>query len=319
MGEIVINFIWFLIGMAVLVTCADWLIHCSVKLSFLTKISPFFIGLIIIAFGTSVPEAGVSIIASLEGNSTLALGNIVGSNISNIALIIGMSALFFPLKVGKEKLRKEIPFMFFVTVLLYFFSWDLTISRWEGIFFILLFFLFFLFSCRKSRHFDITAVDSFQFHKILKETKSIWFISILLFLSLGGVFLGARLMVDKGVYLANVFGVSPWIISVTVFAIGTSLPELVTSLMAAIKRVSSISIGNIIGSNIFNILFILGISSVIKPITLSKSILKFEMPMLLFFTLAFFTLPFTGYKISRREGVILVVFYMIFLFFVFRQ
>ena len=314
--EIFLNAFVFVIGLVLLVLSSDWLIQSSVKLAVLLRLGPLFIGLVLIAFGTSAPEAGVGIMAAIKNQKGIALGNIIGSNIANIGLVLGLCSIFSPLKVNKSILKKELPIMIGATLLFYFLSLDLLISRLDGMIFIVSFIIFCFVTYKGAKNnFDTKETDSFEFRKIFQKTNSYIVILVLTLVSLAGVALGADFMVRGGSNLAKIFKVSPWIIGITVFAIGTSLPELVTSITASIKKVPSISVGNIVGSNIFNILFVLGIVSLIRPIDLTFSSLNFEFPVLIIFSFLLFTVMKTRDTIARWEGVIMFLMYIGFLSF----
>jgi cation:H+ antiporter len=314
--EILINGLVLGVGLVILVLSADWLIQTSVKLSILFKLTPLFIGLVVVAFGTSAPEAGVGIVAAIKNAKQIALGNVVGSNIANVGLILGLCALVFPLQVkNKYIFKRELPIMLFSVVLLYVLSFlGQSISRLDGLILIACFFIFCIVSYRGAKDFfDSEEVQDFKFRKIIQKVNSRFTIFTLAFLSLVGIVIGADLMVRGGVKLAQIFGISPWLIGITVFAVGTSLPELVASLTASFKKVPSISVGNIVGSNIFNILFVLGVVALIRPIPIEPSVLRFEFPVLLFFSIILFTVMKTEYKISRWEGLVMFLGYLVFL------
>jgi len=311
----VVNVIVFIIGLALLIYGSDLLIQSSVKVSFLLRLTPLFIGIIIVAFGTSAPELAVSLIATIKHEKAIALGNIIGSNISNIGLILGMCAFINPLEVNKDIFRKELPIMLFSTLLLYALSLDRILSRIDGLVFIILFIVFCFISFRKARlSQNHKEIADFKFNRMLKDMNSKPLLAIFVIISIIFVVWGASLMVKSGVNIAHIFGISPWVIGITVFAIGTSLPELAASLTASFKKVSSISVGNIVGSNIFNILLVLGVVSLIRPITIdSPSVFVFDMPALLLFSIALIIFMRTSFKISRIEGFILIVSYVIFI------
>ena len=312
--EITSSILLFIIGLIILVISSNWLIQASVKLSFLFKLTPIFIGAVLIAIGTSAPEAGVGIMAALRNQKGLALGTILGSNIANIGLILGLCAIFRPLRVDKSIFKREVPFLLLSVFLFYFLSLDLLLSRLDGLIFISVFVIFcFVSYFGAKKTFDSNEIKNFKIKKSLDKFTTHRPVLLIILLSLVGVIWGADMMIKGGVGLAKIFGLSPWIIGVTVFALGTSLPELATSLTASIKRVPSISIGNIVGSNICNICLILGLVAIIRPINLDPLILNFEVPVLIIFTLLFFTVMRTGYKISRSEGLIMFLGYLGFL------
>ena len=304
----------FIIGLIILVVSSNWLIQASVKLSLLFKLTPLFIGAVLVAIGTSAPEAGVGIMAALRNQKGLALGNIIGSNIANIGLILGLCAIFRPIRVDKSIFKREVPFLLFSVFLFYFLSADLLLSRFDGLIFIFVFVIFcFISYFGAKKAFDHDEIKNFKIKKSLDKFTTHRPVLFIVLLSLVGMVWGADVMIKGGVGLAKIFGLSPWIIGITVFALGTSLPELATSLTASIKRVPSISVGNIVGSNICNIFLVLGLVAIIRPINLDPLILNFEVPALIIFTLVFFTVMRTGYKISRSEGLIMFLGYLGFL------
>ncbi|MBN3041151.1 MAG: calcium/sodium antiporter [Candidatus Omnitrophica bacterium] len=314
MSQLSINIFLFLAGLGLLILSSDWLIQSSVKLSFMYRLSPLFIGAVLIAFGTSAPEAGVSIMASIRDQNDIALGNIIGSNIANIGLIVGLCAMLRPFRVSKSMFKRELPLMLLAVLLLFLLSLDKFISRIDGIMFLVLFLFFCIFAYKGARkEFDHNEMSDFTLSKVLKKINSPAAAFFIILLCLIGVIFAADVMVRSGSAIAEIFGVKPWIIGLTIFALGTSLPELVTSLNAVFKKAPTISIGNIVGSNIFNILFVLGIAALIRPIAISPSLLKFELPLLLIFSFALFTVMLTGFTIKRWEGLLLFVGYLFFL------
>jgi len=318
--DITISFCFFLLGLWILVFSSNWLIQGCVKFSYLLKLTPLFVGLVLVAFGTSTPEAGVGIIAAIKNEKGIALGNIIGSNIANIGLVLAICALFRPLEVNKNIFKREIPFMIFSAVLFYILSLDLVISRIDGLIFISIFIIFLITSYRGAkRSFDTSEISDFELKPSIKKAQSYYPIIFIVFLSLVGVVIGANFMVRGGSTLAKIFGVKPWIIGITVFAIGTSLPELVSSLVASSKNISSISVGNIIGSNIFNIVFVLGIVSLIRPIGIEASMLKFEFPIMLVFSLILFIFMRTKYRLTRYEGLVMLLGYICFILFLLKR
>lgn len=264
-------YIILVIGFIILVKCADIFVDGSSKLAKTLGISPLIIGLTIVAFGTSAPEATVSIISSIEGRNGIAVGNIIGSNICNILLVLGISSLFKPLKANKEILSKDFPFLlltyflFLIFIIIDFFITpnNINLSSKEGLLFIVILFLYFY-----------NLIKSHKENNSIKE-KIPFKISYLFNILFGlfGTILGGNAVVDAATYIASSFGVSEHLIGLTIVAVGTSLPELVTSVVATIKGENDLAIGNVIGSNIINILFILGVSSIIRPLLVDFNIL----------------------------------------------
>lgn len=298
-------------GFAALIFGANWLVDGASALAKKYNISDLAIGLTIVAFGTSAPELVVSIVSSYKGYSDIVLGNIIGSNNFNLFIILGISGLIIPIKVQSTTAWREIPISLFVTILLLFllndfvFSGNTQSSRIDGIIMLLLFalFLFYVFKQMKK---DNTI------EKQLKQLKTfkIWGLIIA---GLAGLIVGGQLVVDNSVIIANKLDISEKIIGLTIVAAGTSLPELVTSIVAAMKKNSDIAIGNVIGSNIFNILLILSISSIIKPIDYN---IKFntDIYILIGGTIFLFSSMLTGQrkKLDRWEAAILLAFYLIY-------
>jgi len=322
MYDIILNVFIFVIGLSFLIYGSNFLIQSCVKLAFLFKLTPFFIGIIFVAFGTSTPELAVGIMAAIKNQKTIALGTIIGSNIANIGFILGLCSLLRPFNISKSILKKELPIMIFSVVLLYLLSWDLVLNRVDGLIFLVFFGIFCFISYRKARVSPkgLQELSNFDFKNLFKKLNSKLLAVLLSIFFIGLVILGANLMVSSGVNLAEIFGVSPWIIAITVFAIGTSLPELAASLSATFKKVPSIGVGNIIGSNIFNILLILGIVSLLRPITIiNSSILIFELPVLIIFSLGLLIVMRTDYRMNRWEGLLLFLGYTVFLFFLLRK
>lgn len=298
-------------GFVSLILGANWLVDGASALAKKYKVSDLVIGLTIVAFGTSAPELVVNSIASVKGYSDIVLGNIIGSNNFNLFFILGLSALILPIKVQSSTAWKEIPISLFVSVLLLFLLNDFVFtgttysSRIDGFIMLALFclFLYYVFNQMKNDNQTVTA-------EIQQSALKIWGLIIV---GLGGLILGGQLVVVNSVEIANTLGVSEKIIGLTIVAAGTSLPELVTSIVAATKKNSDIAIGNVIGSNIFNILLIFSISSIIKPIEYNP---KFNLDLLMLIggTIFLFTSMLTGQKkrLDRWEAGILFAFYIVY-------
>lgn len=310
--DIIILVLLFIAGLVGLYLGGEGLVNGASNLARKLGISPLVVGLTVVAFGTSAPEFLVCIIAALQGSSDLVIGNIVGSNISNIALILGFSAILTPIIVNRKLLRVEVPIMIALSFVLYGFSWGLNIGRIEGavLFLSLIAFTFFSYYAAKKEPKEAEDIDdTSQGGSYLRQ-------AVYLVLGLVGLVVGAHLVVDSAITLAQMFGVSEFIIGITAVAIGTSLPELSTSIVAAVRKEQDLIIGNIIGSNIFNI-GILGLVSVIQPISVDPALLKFEIPFMLFFTVLIFPLMRVGLKVSKIEGILLLALYGVFIFLLF--
>ncbi|QSX09466.1 calcium/sodium antiporter [Alkalibacter rhizosphaerae] len=308
-----------LLGFALLVKGADFFVDGASKIARALKVSPMLIGLTIVAFGTSAPEASVSFIAALEGVSNVAIGNVIGSNVFNTTLILGIAAILFPITVQSETIRKEIPFALLGSVVLLVLTSDIRlqagdtnlISRTEGIILLLFFvvFLYYLFEVARSTRNQVDLDDS-------KPKEISWIKNMSLTAAgLAGIIFGGSLIVDNSIEIALSFGMSETLVGLTIVAVGTSLPELVTSVTAALKKQNDIALGNIIGSNIFNIFFILGASAVIHPLAVDPRII-FDVILLIALTLLILVLSRTSYKVTRMEGVVLVIIYIVYTAFI---
>lgn len=302
-----------IIGFVFLILSADILVDGSSGIAKKFHIPEIIIGLTIVSIGTSMPELFVSITSALEGHSDMAMGNIIGSNLSNLLLILGLSAIIKPVIFQKETRLYEIPMcLFFTIILMIFCNSQNGISRIEAIILLILFCTFFgytIFMGKKESQNNLIEID-------VKESKKNSTIKniILIILGVVGLKIGGDLTVNNAVNVANYFDISEKIISLTILAVGTSLPELVTSVMAAIKGNSDIAIGNIIGSNIFNILLIIGVSAIIKPITYNVTY-NFDLSILLLSTIILAIFPFIPpkEKMSRANGIIYFLMYVIYL------
>lgn len=298
-----------IIGFSILIKGADWLVDGASALARKHKISELAIGLTIVAFGTSMPEFVVNTFAAYQSHSDIAFGNIIGSNIFNLFAILGIAGLITPLIVQSSTVWKEIPFSFLAAILLFFlsnnfFSPDQTLTRLDGIILLVFFslFIYYVFWQLKTENIQI-EVKQKEFSKL-----KIW---IFIILGLTSLIAGGRLVVTNSVRIAEFFGISQTIIGLTIVAAGTSLPELATSVVAAIKKNNDIAVGNIIGSNIFNIFFILGVSSLIRPLEF-KIIFNKDLYLLGFGTILLFLSMFSGKKkkLDRWEAAIFLVIYI---------
>lgn len=318
----------FIAGMILLIKGADWLVEGASSLARRIGTSDLVIGLTIVSFGTSSPELIVNIIASIQGSADIAIGNIVGSNISNTLLILGVTAIIAPLAVQRSTVLKEIPFCFLAASVLFLLANDMLLnghhinglSQSDG-YVLLAFFVIFLYYT-----FGMKRIENGH----TKATKSVFLAVFLILIGLGGLLGGGKLAVDAAIKIAQIFGLSEALIGLTVVAIGTSLPELAASAVAAHKGKADIAVGNIIGSNIFNILWILGISAAIKPIPFQHA-LNIDLIVVAASTLLLFFLIHNGtahhrillwwrqhkdYIIHRSEGVVLLTCYAAYIVYV---
>jgi cation:H+ antiporter len=311
-----INILFLVAGISVIIYAANLLVDGSASIAKKLKVSDIVIGLTIVAFGTSAPELTVGIFSAAKGNTDLALGNVIGSNIANIFLILGASAFIFPLAIKKNTQWKEIPYLFFSSLLVVLFANDVilgnsfenTLSRTEGIVFLIFFIIFLFYTFRIAKEQPSEDIPS----KIYSTPKSIIFI----FLGLCGLVGGGKILVDGAVGIATIAGVSERIIGVTIVAVGTSLPELATSLVAAFKKKSDIAIGNVVGSNIFNVFLILGTAIIVRPAPISLGS-NIDMLIALFAGLILFISTFTlkHRTIGRTEGGIFLILYASYIYY----
>ncbi|MEG2985438.1 MAG: calcium/sodium antiporter [Peptostreptococcaceae bacterium] len=315
-------YLLLLLGFLLLVKGAEYFVDGSSSIATLLKIPPLIIGLTIVAFGTSAPEAAVSITASIQGQNGIALGNVIGSNIFNLLCVVGMSAFIAPLSVKKSILIKEFPFLILASVLLLVLSDDLLfqqtqnsiLSNGDGLVFLMLFgiFMYYLLEITfNSRNKISTQETSITSSKEITASYSIPLPKAILMSLIGiiGIVIGGKLVVDCASNIALNFGVSEKMIGLTIVAIGTSLPEFVTSVVAASKGESDIAIGNVIGSNIFNILFILGVSALISPMPVDPS-LFLDIVIMIFVTIIAYVFALRKKDINKSEGIILIIAYV---------
>ncbi|SHH32429.1 calcium/sodium antiporter [Winogradskyella jejuensis] len=308
------NILLILIGLLLLVIGGDFLVRASVGLSFKLKLSKLVIGMTVVSFATSAPELLVSLQAALDGVSDIALGNVIGSNIANIGLVLGITAIISPLIVDREFYKLNWPMLMLMSFGLYFFlKNDNILSAIEGLilFVVLILFLIFLIydSRKKTKALILEGIDDSL--AVVSNFK------IIIWLIIGalGLYFGSEWLVDGAKGLAKSIGVSDYAISVTVIAIGTSVPELAASVIAALKREKAISLGNLIGSNIFNIASVLGLTAIIKPITVESSkILSTNIFWMIGFAAILIPLVFFGrrFKIDRYKGFLLFIAYIVF-------
>jgi len=298
----------------VLIFGANLLVEGSASLGKRLGIPSIVIGLTIVAFGTSLPELVISGVAAWQGKTDLAIANVMGSNLLNILIILGITAIIAPIPSKKSTTNKVIPGSFLITVVLLlavysFNKEDIIIKRWEGIIFLVLFLVFIQLNRRASRNY----IDNGEQNNI-KDYNTLTSILLIVF-GLGALFISGRWIVNGASEIAIKLGISQSVIGLTMVALATSLPELVTSVIAALKKNPDIAIGNVVGSNIFNILLVLGASATIRPLE-NYPDLSLDLGMVLVATFALFIMLYFGrrkYVLQRHEGVILVLIYIIYI------
>ncbi len=315
MSEIWLSVVLVAVGLVMIYYGANWLINGSVVIAKRLNISHLIIGLTIVAFGTSTPELTVSLSAVLSGYNDVTIGNVVGSNIANIGLILGIAAILSPLAVAKTTIRREIPIMVIVSVLIIPLSLDNMISQVEGIAMIAGVVLFTVFSYRQSKKEKKPDIPL----ETVSNEKEVSYKKSVLNIGAGSVFLivSSFITVDNAVIIAESFGVPNLIIGITLLAVGTSLPELITTVMAIKKGHVDLSVGNIIGSNIFNILAIAGTSAAVTGIIVNPEIMRDYLIMIIF-SLALIPIMKSGLSINKVEGSLLLggyIAYAVFLFY----
>jgi cation:H+ antiporter len=300
----------FVTGLILLIIGAELLVKGASGIAYHFRISPLVVGLTVVAFGTSSPELAVGIESSLTGKEGITFGTVVGSNIFNILFILGISALIVPLTVSRKLLRMDVPFMIALSVLLLLFSMNGVLSRVEGITLmagLVTYTTFLIIQSRKNG--EQKSVDSSD---ALVKQKG-WLLNItLVVVGFGLLMAGSNWFLDGAVHIARVAGLSEAIIGLTIVAAGTSMPEVVTSIMAAIRGEREIAVGNVVGSNIFNIMGVLGISALFATdgLDVSQSMITFDIPVMIAVALACLPIFFTGGVISRGEGVLLLGYYV---------
>jgi len=309
-------YILFIIGFICLIKGADFLVDGASSIARQLDISDLAIGLTVVAFGTSTPELFVNVMASIQGNTDIAIGNVVGSNIANVFLILGVSSIIYPLTVTKGTVWKEIPFSLLAAIVLFVVANDQLLdgsqvsdlTRIDGLVFLSFFIIFIYYTSSIA-----TRIDGMEEHVPAKQHG--WLRSSLYIISgLAGLTLGGKWIVDGAIALAATFGMSESLVGLTIVAVGTSLPELATSAVAAYKRNVEIAVGNVVGSNIFNVFFVLGISATIKPLPFQMKNNR-DIGVVIFSSLLLFLFMFTGKKrsVDRWEGIVFLACYGVFL------
>ncbi|MDH0623351.1 calcium/sodium antiporter [Pseudomonas chengduensis] len=309
------TYVYLIAGLVLLVAGAEVLVRGAAKLAAQFGIPPLVIGLTVVAFGTSAPETAVSVQSALNGSGDLAIGNVVGSNIANVLLILGVTALVAPLVVSRQLIRLDVPIMIGASLVTFGLAWDGELSRFDGALLfagVLAYTGFLIYSARKDKGGDD---DEFAKEFGLNEAPKPYAWAINLGLIIAGLVLlvvGSNFLVEGAVTLARALGISELVIGLTVVAVGTSLPELATSILAAIKGERDIAVGNIVGSNIFNLLCVLGLASMVAPaaIAVSPNALAFDFPVMIAVAIACLPIFFSGYRINRWEGLLFLGYYV---------
>ena len=322
--------ILFFVGITGVYFGAEWLVKGSSKLSRDLGIKPIVIGLTVVAFGTSSPELAVSLTAAIKGSNDIAIGNIIGSNIANIGLILGIAAIVLPLEVEKVIMKRELPLMIGISAGLYFMAIDRKIGFIDGL---LLFTGIILFigyqvygtlnSKKESRNSTsgnpVSKTDMSESKNEDGQTRRHLLSNIVyIVIGLACLLVGSHILVKSAIFIAGSFGISEMVIGMTVVAFGTSVPEMATSVVSALRKEADICVGNVIGSNIFNILMVLGSVALVRPLNVVRETLFFEFPIMLLFSIALIPMIRGNMRVNRLEGIVLVSGYFAFIFLLFR-
>ncbi|MEO4045735.1 calcium/sodium antiporter [Pseudomonas sp. CAU 1711] len=310
--------VYLIAGLALLVAGAEVLVRGAARLAAQFGIPPLIIGLTVVAFGTSAPETAVSVQSAWSGSGDLAIGNVIGSNIANVLLILGVTALVAPLLVSRQLIRLDVPIMIGASLVTWALAYDGSLSRLDGALLfagVVAYTAFLIVSSRREQKAE--GADEFDDEYGLHEAPKPHAWAINLGLVIAGLVLlvgGSNFLVEGAVQLARALGMSELVIGLTVVAIGTSLPELATSVMAAFKGERDIAVGNIVGSNIFNLLCVLGLASLVAPnaIPVAANALAFDFPVMIAVAIACLPIFFSGYAINRWEGALFVGYYSLY-------
>lgn len=313
-------YLLFVLGLVMLVGGADLLVRGARRLALSAGLSPLVVGLTVVAFGTSAPELAVSVQAAVNGNGDIAVANVLGSNICNVLLILGLSAAITPLVVSRKLLRIDIPLMIAASLVAWALAMDGILGFWDGLLLFAGIIVYTVFAVVQSRRESRAVKEGYarEFAEKAPETinkvKGVGRLALdVLFIGagLGILVLGADWLVGAAITLARMFGVNEAFVGLTIVAVGTSLPELATSVLASLKGERDIAVGNIIGSNLFNLLAVLGLSGMLAPggIAVAGSMVWVDFPIMLAVAVACLPVLFTGHLIARWEGVVFLVYY----------
>ncbi|MCK5661930.1 MAG: calcium/sodium antiporter [Thiotrichaceae bacterium] len=305
----VTTLVFFALGFLLLTGGADVLVRGSAELAEHLGISRLIVGLTIVAFGTSAPELAVNLQAAFLDKPELALGNVVGSNILNILLVLGVAAIIIPLTVHKRLIKLEIPMMIGVSFFLLFLSFDGMLTRWDGLLLSCGIVLYTIFAVKGAREEKDKDAKSDNSHLL----KQIGLILVGLFL----LVLGSKWLVDGAIMMAHYFGISELVIGLTIVSIGTSLPELATVIIGSLRGEKDLVIGNVVGSNLFNILLVLGFTSLISPLAVPQTAIYFDMPVMIAVAMLCLPILFSGYIIDRWEGGLFLAYYVAYTLYLF--
>ncbi len=309
---------------------AEWLVKGSSKLSRNLGIKPIVIGLTVVAFGTSSPELAVSLTASIKGSNDIAIGNIIGSNIANIGLILGISAIALPLQVEKIIMKRELPLMIAISAALYFMAIDKKIGLIDGMILftgIIIFVSYQVYNTLNTKRKSGKSTDNTDGKTCIAEStdkqspaggKHLLYNILHIVIGLACLLVGSHILVKSAIFIAGRLGVSEMLIGLTVVAFGTSVPEMATSVVSVLRKEADICVGNVIGSNIFNILMVIGSVALVRPLNVARETLFFEFPVMLLFSVALIPMIRGSLRVNRLEGCLLTAGYFVFIFLLLR-
>ena len=318
------TFLFFIAGLVILILGADLLVRGASRLAAGFGVSPLVIGLTIVAIGTASPEIAVSLQAAANGQADLTLGNVLGSNIFNILFILGVTAIVAPIVIAEQLIRKDAPIMLGVSLFTFALAMDGKLGAMDGAILLVLLTIYTIFALKQSRSESMEVQNEYAREYALKESisaKGIAINIVFILIGLGLLVLGSNWLVDSAVKIARVVGVSELVIGLTIVAVGTSLPEIATSIIAALKGESDIAVGNAVGSNIFNLLGVLGLGAVVSPagIFVTESVLRFDFLVMVFVALVTLPVFYLDNRISRAEGGLLLAYYVMYVAYVIMQ
>ena len=313
--SVILNIIFLVIGMIFLIKGADLFVDGASRIAKVLKIPSLIIGLTLVSIGTSLPELSVSVTAAISGNADISYGNVIGSNIFNVFVVIGASAIFIPMIIDKTMKKYDVPILLGIYALFTIFSFVITpniLDRVESILFCLLFIGYLVFLVLRSK---VENSEKKENEEVEEKPKKMWVNILFIILGLVGIVAGGEFVVTTAENLALMAGMSKLLVGLTIVAVGTSLPELVTSMVAAKKGENDIAVGNAVGSSIFNILFVLGVSSAISPIKFETSTIIDVVAMIISAAMVML-FAFKGSKVKRWQGILMIFIYAIYLTFI---
>ncbi|MCK5311240.1 MAG: calcium/sodium antiporter [Desulfobacteraceae bacterium] len=301
-----IQIIILILGLILLYIGSEFLVNGSSSTALMFSVKPVIVGLTIVSFATSAPELLVSFIAAFKGSSDIAVGNILGSNVINIALVLGISAIIHKISINKQIIKFELPCMIFISIVFWILCLDCNLGHIDGTILLLFLFIFLIISIKNAKTKD-------KNNKLPdRSSKKLFINTVLVIIGIFALAFGANMVVQNAIYIAKAIGLSEIFIGISIVALGTSLPELATSAVAAAKGHSDISVGNVVGSNIFNICLVMGIVGICNPTNVNKSLLYFEIPFMVFLSIIFYIISIKYKKLNTLSGLAFIIFFLIY-------